>query len=162
MGKLIKIWTVTSPPKRCKLNHPLVWEELIRKPKPSATNHRKHLQVTSAKIHDGSVFCVPDSPEFNFYQKQGLLLGEDHHLCFSNLKHQGFRAHTLRCHSQRMQKGSAILWVTEEYSLNNEWLLPVTVFLELQKEMLKVRWLCTEKDYIPIITSKRMGGKACF
>lgn len=62
---------VTLSPKRCKLNHPMIWEELIRKPKTSATNHGKHLWVTSAKIRDWRMFCVPDISEFNFHQKQG-------------------------------------------------------------------------------------------
>lgn len=57
-----------------------------------------------------------------------------------------------------MQKDPAIIWVTEEYPLNSEGLLSLRAFLELQKEMSKVRRLCTERDYIPIITSKRMGG----
>lgn len=89
-----------------------------------------------------------------FTKNQGLLLGENHHLHLSNWRHQGFRAHAMRCFSQLMQKDPAILCITEQYSLK-QWL---SIFLEFQKIVLKVRWLCTEKDYIPIITSKRMGG----
>jgi len=103
--------------------------------------------VTSAKIHDGRVFYVPDSPEFNFHQKQELLLGEGHHLCSGDLKHQGFRTHALRCHSQRVQEDSAVLRVTKDYFLNSERLLSVKVFLELQKEMLKVRW-CVQRKIV--------------
>lgn len=61
-----------------------------------------------------------------------------------------------------MQKDSTILWVTEEYSLDSERLRSLRAFLELQKEMLKVRRLYTEKDYIPIITSKRKRGRHVF
>lgn len=52
-----------------------------------------------------------------------------------------------------MQKDPAILCITEQYSLK-QWR---SIFLEFHKVVSKVRWLYIEKDYIPIITSKRMG-----
>lgn len=97
------------------------------------------------------------APNSTFTKNQGLLLSENHHLCLSNFRHQGFGVCALRCCSQLMQKDPAILCVTEQYSLK-QW-LSLGVFSEFQKVMLKVGWLCTQKDYIPIITSKRMGGE---